>query len=81
MEFQKIVNFLDATSDNEDLWRFVTKNGLNFMINQKEIPMLTTNRIKTPMLRADICDFSAYIVVKADIVVTAPDNAKSSWPK
>ena len=36
------------------------------------------NRIKTPMLRADICDFSAYIVVKADIVVTAPDNAKSS---
>ena len=47
------------------------------MINQKEIPMLTKNRIKTPMLRADICDFSAYIVVKAD-VVTAPDNAKSS---
>ena len=81
MEFQKIVNFLDATSDNEDLWRFVTKNGLKFMINQKEIPMLTKNRIKTPMLRADICDFSAYIVVKADIVVTAPDNAKSSWPK
>ena len=32
MEFQKIVNFLDATSDNEDLWRFVTKNGLKFMI-------------------------------------------------
>ena len=48
------------------------------MINQKEIPMLTKNRIKTPMLRADICDFSAYIVVKVDIVVTAPDNAKSS---
>ena len=72
MEFQKIVNFLDATSDNEDLWRFVTKNGLKFMINQKEITMLTKNRIKTPMLRADICDF---------IVVTAPDNAKSSWPK
>ena len=25
MEFQKIVNFLDTTSDNKDLPRFVTK--------------------------------------------------------
>ena len=41
MEFQKIVNFLDATSDDKDLSIFVTKNGLKFMINQKEITMLT----------------------------------------
>ena len=40
MEFQKIVNFLDTTSDNKDLPKFVTKNGLKFMINQKEITML-----------------------------------------
>ena len=40
MEFQKIVNFLDTTSDNKDLPTFVTKNGLKFMINQKEIAML-----------------------------------------
>ena len=40
MEFQKIVNFLDITSDNKDLPKFVTKNGLKFMINQKEITML-----------------------------------------
>ena len=40
MEFQKIVNFLDTTSDDKDLPRFVTKNGLKFMINQKEITML-----------------------------------------
>ena len=40
MEFQKIVNFLDTTSDNKDLPTFVTKNGLKFMINQKEITML-----------------------------------------
>ena len=34
-------------------------------------------RIKTPMLRADLCDFSdAYIVVKGDITVTNPNNAK-----
>ena len=41
MEFQKIVNFLDTTSDDKDLPRFVTKNGLKFMINQKKITILT----------------------------------------
>ena len=41
MEFQKIVNLLDATSDDKDLPRFVTKNGLKFMINQKKITVLT----------------------------------------
>ena len=40
MEFQKIVNFLDTNSDNKDLPKFVTKNGLKFMINQKGITML-----------------------------------------
>ena len=41
MEFQKIVNFLDTSSDGKDLPRFVTKNGLNLMINLEEITMLT----------------------------------------
>ena len=72
MEFQKIVNFLDTTSDDKDLPRFVTKkwvevydqSGGNYNVN-KEI------RIKTSMLRSDLCDFSdAYIVVKGDIIVT-----------
>ena len=40
MEFQKIVNFLDTTSDDKDLPRFVTKNGLKFLISQKKITML-----------------------------------------
>ena len=40
MEFQKITHFLDINSDNKDLPKFVTKNGLKFMINQKEITML-----------------------------------------
>ena len=38
MEFQKITNFLDVTSDNEDLPKFVTKNWN--VTNQKEITML-----------------------------------------
>ena len=52
MEFQKIVNFLDTTSDNKDLPRFVTKKWTevydqsegNYNVN-KEI------RIKKSMLR------------------------------
>ena len=41
MEFQKIVNLLDKTFYDQDLPRFITKNGLKFMINQKELAMLT----------------------------------------
>ena len=71
MEFQKIVNFLDTTSDDKDLPRFVSKKWSevydqsegNCNVN-KEI------RIKTSMLRSDLCDFNdAYIVVKGNIIV------------
>ena len=42
----------------------------NYNVN-KEI------RIKTTMLRSDLCDFSdAHIVVKGDITVVRPNNAK-----
>ena len=66
MELQKIVNFLDTTSDNKDLPAFLTKKWIevydqseeNYNVN-KEI------RIKTSMLRSDLCEFSdAYIIVK-----------------
>ena len=33
----KIVNLLDTTSDDIDLPRLVTKNGLKFTANQEEI--------------------------------------------
>ena len=71
MEFQDITNFLDVTSDNEDLPKFVTKKWIevydqsegNYNVN-KEI------KIKTSMLRSDLCDFSdAYIIVKGNITV------------
>ena len=72
MEFQKIVNFIDITSDNKNLPKFVTKKWIevydksqgNYNVN-KEI------RIKKSMLRSDLCDFSdTYIAVKGDITVT-----------
>ena len=78
MEFQKVTNFLDINSDNKDLPKFVTKKWIevydqsegNYDVN-KEI------RIKTLMLRSNLCNFSdAYILVKEDITVTEPDDAK-----
>ena len=68
MEFQKIVNFLDTTSDDKDLPRLVTTKWIqvydqlegNYNVN-KGI------RIKTSMLRSDLCDYSdAYIVAKGN---------------
>ena len=63
MEFQKITNFLDINSDNNDLPKFVTKKWIevydqsegNYDVNKE-------TRIKTSMLRSELCDVSdAYI--------------------
>ena len=64
MEFQKLINLLNITFDNKDLHRFVTKKWIeiydqsekNYNIN-KEI------RIKTSMLRSDLCKFSDAILL------------------
>ena len=78
MELQKIVNLLDATSDDKDFPRFVTKKWTDvYDQSQKNYRINREIRIKTPMLRSDLCDFSdGYIVVKGKITVTNPNNAK-----
>ena len=78
MEFQKIVNLLDITSDNKDLPRYVTKKWIEvYDQSEKNYNPNKKIRIKTQMLRSDLCDFSdAYIVVKGNITVTNPNNAK-----
>ena len=71
MEFQEIVNFLDTTSNNKDLPKFLTKKWVevydqleeNYDVN-KEI------RIKTSMLRSYLRDFSDAYIVKGNITVT-----------
>ena len=72
MEFQKILNFLDTFSDNKDLSKFVTKKWVEVYDQSQENYDVNKNiRIKTPMLRSDLCDFSdAYLVVKGTITVT-----------
>ena len=39
MEFQKIVNFLDTTSDDKDLPRFVTKKWIEVYDQSEKITM------------------------------------------
>ena len=78
IEFQKIVNFPDITSDDKRIPRFVTKKWIevydqsegNFNVNKE-------SRIEASMLGSDLCDFSdAYIVVKGTTTVVRPNNAK-----
>ena len=70
MDFQKIVNLLDITSDNKDLPRYVTKKRIEvYDQSEKNYNPNKEIKIKTPM-RSDLRDFSdAYIVVRGDITV------------
>ena len=78
MEFQKNVNLFDTTFDDKNLSRFVTEKWIE-VFDQSEKNYIANKeiKVKTPMLRSDLCDFSdVYIVVKGVITVTDPDNAK-----
>ena len=72
MEYQKIINLLDTISDNKDLPKFVTKKWIEVYDQlEKHYNPNKEIRIKTSMLRSDLCDFSdAYIVVKGNITFT-----------
>ena len=78
MEFQKITNFLDITSDDKDLPRFVTKKWIEvYDQSEKNYNLNKEIRIKTSMLRSDLYGYSdAYIIVKGTITVANPYNAK-----
>ena len=78
MEFQKIANFQDTTSDDKDSPRFVTKKWIEVNDQSGKIyNVIKEISIKTSMLRSDLCDFSdGYVVVKETNTVTDPDNAK-----
>ena len=77
MEFQKIINLLDITFDNKDLPKYVTKKWIEvYDQSEKNYNPNKKIRIKTPILRSDLCDFSdAYIVVKGDFTVEGNNNA------
>ena len=76
MEFQKIVNFLNTNSD-ENLPRFITKKLVEvYDQSEKNYSPNKEIRIKTSMLRSDLCDFNdAYMVAKGDITLDGDNNA------
>ena len=75
MEYQKIVNLLESTSDN--LSKFRTRNWVE--INDESRGNYTNNdiRFKTTMLRSNLCDYAdLYMLVKGIITITGEgDNA------
>ena len=55
IEFQKFVNFLDTTSDDKDLPRFVTKKWIEvYDQSEKNYSPNKDIRIKASMLRSDL---------------------------
>ena len=68
---------LDVTSDDKHLSRYVTKKWIEvYNQSEKNYSVNKEIRIKTPMLRSDLCDFSdAYIVVKGDITLEGDNDA------
>ena len=80
MEYQKIANLLDNTSNQPS--KFRTKNWVE--INDEAEGTYSPNKqikFKTSMLRSSLCDYSdAYILVKGNITVnnTAADGAAAN---
>ena len=73
MEFQKIANFLDTTSEDKDLPRFATKTWIEVYDQSEKNKEI---RIKTSMLRSDLCVFNdSYIAVKGAITLEGDNNA------
>ena len=73
MEYQKIANLLESTSDN--LSKFRTRNWVE--INNESRGNYTNSdiRFKTPMLRSNLCDYAdSYILVKGTIAITGAGN-------
>ena len=76
MEYQKIENLVDTTSDN--LCRFITKKQIevhdqsgspeNGYKPSKQI------RFKKSMLRLDLCDYSDAYIVVTGIITVANEN-------
>ena len=77
MAFQKIANFPYTTSDNKDLPRFISKKWIEvYDQSEKNYNPNKEIKIKTSMLRSDLCNFSdAYIVVEGDITLQGDNNA------
>ena len=75
MEYQKIANLLENTSDN--LSKFRTRDWVKINDESRGNYANSDIRFKTIMLRSDLCDYAdSYILVKGTITITgAGDDA------
>ena len=73
MEYQKIANMLESTSDN--LSKFKARNWVEINGESKGNYTNSEIRFKTTMLRSDLCDYAdSYILVKGTITITGAGN-------
>ena len=69
MEYQKIANLLESTSDN--LSKFRTRNLVEINDESRENYANSDSRFKTTMLRSNLCDYAdSHILVKGTITIT-----------
>ena len=75
MEYQKISNLLESTSDN--LSKFRIRNWVEINDKSRGNYENTDIRFKTTMLRSNLCDYAdSYILAKGTITITGEgDNA------
>ena len=67
----KMEFLLDMTSDDKDLLRFVTKKWIEVYDQSGGIYNFNKEiRIKTPMLRSDLCDYSDAILLWKEILLS-----------
>ena len=76
MEYDKINNLLlSEDNESEQLSKFVTRECVKVYSLSKTYDQNKSIRFKTPMLRSDLCDYSAaYILVKGTITVNGVVN-------
>ena len=68
MEFQKIINLLDNTTNQPS--KFRTRNWVEINDESKEKYYNSNIRFKTSMIRSNLFDYSdAYILLKGTIIV------------
>ena len=69
MEYQKISNLLESTSDNLSIFR--TRNWVEINDESRGNYANSDIRFKTTMLRSNLCDYAdSYILVKETITIT-----------
>ena len=74
MEYQKIANLLESTSDN--LSKFRTRNWVEINDEPRGNYASSDFRFKTKMLRSNLCDYAdSYILVKGTMTITGDDAA------